>query len=90
MPISSSWGFDAPEIAERAVSEGPLNLMMVAKAHLAHHHWSYYAARNLGLGWPSWTLPMPYPIRWNATLLDLELKLHSQSRTRRRIMLDVV
>jgi hypothetical protein len=52
MPISSSWGFDAPEIAERAVSEGPLNLMMVAKAHLAHHHWSYYAARNLGLGWP--------------------------------------
>lgn len=60
MPMSSSWGFDTPEIAERAVSEGPLDLVMVGKAHLANPHWPYYAARKLGVDRPSWTLPAPY------------------------------
>jgi 2,4-dienoyl-CoA reductase-like NADH-dependent reductase (Old Yellow Enzyme family) len=60
MPLSSSWGFDTPEIAERAVSEGPLDLVMVGKAHLANPHWPYYAARKLGVDRPSWTLPAPY------------------------------
>jgi 2,4-dienoyl-CoA reductase-like NADH-dependent reductase (Old Yellow Enzyme family) len=60
MPLSSSWGFDTPEIAERAVSEGPLDLVMIGKAHLANPHWTYYAARKLGVNRPSWTLPAPY------------------------------
>jgi 2,4-dienoyl-CoA reductase-like NADH-dependent reductase (Old Yellow Enzyme family) len=60
MPLSSSWGFDTPEIAEHAVSEGPLDLVMIGKAHLANPHWPYYAARKLGLDRPSWTLPAPY------------------------------
>jgi 2,4-dienoyl-CoA reductase-like NADH-dependent reductase (Old Yellow Enzyme family) len=60
MPLSSSWGFDTPEIAERAVSQGPLDLVMVGKAHLANPHWPYYAARKLGVDRPSWTLPAPY------------------------------
>jgi 2,4-dienoyl-CoA reductase-like NADH-dependent reductase (Old Yellow Enzyme family) len=60
MPLSSSWGFDTPEIAERAVSEGPLDLVMIGKAHLANPHWPYYAARKLGVERPSWTLPAPY------------------------------
>ena len=60
LPLSSSWGFDTPEIAERAVSKGPLDLVMVGKAHLANPFWSYYAARKLAVERPSWTLPAPY------------------------------
>jgi 2,4-dienoyl-CoA reductase-like NADH-dependent reductase (Old Yellow Enzyme family) len=60
MPLSSSWGFDTPEIAERAVTDGPLDLVFVGKAHLANPHWPYYAARKLGVNRPSWTLPAPY------------------------------
>ena len=60
MPLSSSWGFDTPEIAEQAVSVGPLDLVMIGKAHLANPHWPYYAARKLGVDRPSWTLPAPY------------------------------
>jgi 2,4-dienoyl-CoA reductase-like NADH-dependent reductase (Old Yellow Enzyme family) len=60
MPLSSSWGFDTPEIAEKAVGEGPLDLVMIGKAHLANPHWSYYAARKLGVDHPSSTLPAPY------------------------------
>jgi 2,4-dienoyl-CoA reductase-like NADH-dependent reductase (Old Yellow Enzyme family) len=60
MPLSSSWGFDTPEIAEHAVSDGPLDLVMIGKAHLANPHWPYYAARKLGVDRASWTLPAPY------------------------------
>ena len=60
LPLSSSWGFDTPEIANRAVSEGPLDLVFVGKAHLANPFWTYYAARKLGIDRPSWTLPAPY------------------------------
>lgn len=60
MPLTSSWGFDTPELAERAIGEGPLDLVTVGKAHLANPHWPYLAARKLGLDRPSWTLPAPY------------------------------
>ncbi|RWE79554.1 NADH:flavin oxidoreductase/NADH oxidase [Mesorhizobium sp.] len=60
LPLSSSWGFDTPEIAQRAVSQGPLDLVFIGKAHLANPHWAYHAARKLGVDRPSWTLPAPY------------------------------
>lgn len=60
IPVSSAWGFGEPQIAEKAVKDGQLDLVMVGKAHLANPHWSYFAARELGIDKPSWTLPAPY------------------------------
>lgn len=60
IPMASSWGFDTPEIADGAVRDGTLDLVMIGKAHLANPHWPYYAARKLGIERPSWTLPAPY------------------------------
>jgi 2,4-dienoyl-CoA reductase-like NADH-dependent reductase (Old Yellow Enzyme family) len=58
--ISSTWGFDTPEIAESAVAEDLLDLVMIGKAHLANPQWSYHAARKLRVERPSWVLPAPY------------------------------
>ncbi|KHT35173.1 NADH:flavin oxidoreductase/NADH oxidase [Pectobacterium brasiliense] len=60
LPVSSAWGFGTPELAEQAVASGQLDLVMVGKAHLANPHWSYQAARELGIVRASWTLPTPY------------------------------
>ncbi|MBN3123897.1 NADH:flavin oxidoreductase/NADH oxidase [Pectobacterium brasiliense] len=60
LPVSSAWGFGTPELAEQAVVSGQLDLVMVGKAHLANPHWSYQAARELGIDRASWTLPTPY------------------------------
>ncbi|MDE8740533.1 NADH:flavin oxidoreductase/NADH oxidase [Pectobacterium polaris] len=60
LPVSSAWGFGTPELAEQAVASGQLDLAMVGKAHLANPHWSYQAARELGVERASWTLPAPY------------------------------
>ncbi|TKI07797.1 NADH:flavin oxidoreductase/NADH oxidase [Martelella alba] len=60
IPVSSAWGFGTPALAEQAVAEGQLDLVMVGRAHLADPHWSYAAARELGIDRPSWTLPAPY------------------------------
>ncbi|MEH6565949.1 MAG: NADH:flavin oxidoreductase/NADH oxidase [Halopseudomonas sp.] len=61
VPVSSAWGFGEPQIAEKAVQDGQLDLVMVGKAHLANPHWAYHAARELQVEKPSWaTLPAPY------------------------------
>lgn len=60
LPVSSAWGFGTPELAEKAVENRQLDLVMVGKAHLANPHWSYFAARELKIERPSWTLPAPY------------------------------
>jgi 2,4-dienoyl-CoA reductase-like NADH-dependent reductase (Old Yellow Enzyme family) len=60
LPVASSWGIDTPELAERTVREGQLDLVMVGRAHLANPHWPYRAARQLGIDRPSWVLPAPY------------------------------
>jgi 2,4-dienoyl-CoA reductase-like NADH-dependent reductase (Old Yellow Enzyme family) len=60
LPVASAWGIDTPELADRAISNGHLDLVMVGRAHLADPHWPYRAARKLGIERPSWTLPAPY------------------------------
>lgn len=60
IPVSSAWGFGEPHIAEKAVRDGQLDLVMVGKAHLANPHWAYQAARELKVDQASWTLPAPY------------------------------
>jgi len=60
IPVSSAWGFGESHIAEKAVQDGQLDVVMVGKAHLANPHWAYQAARELKLDKASWTLPAPY------------------------------
>ncbi|GAB7537600.1 NADH:flavin oxidoreductase/NADH oxidase [Burkholderia sp. 3C] len=60
LPVSSAWGIDDPVVANRAVENGQLDLVMVGRAHLADPHYPYYAAKKLGVERPSWVLPPPY------------------------------
>lgn len=60
LPVSSAWGIDTPELAQRVIEDGQLDLVMVGRAHLADPHWPYKAARALGIERASWTLPAPY------------------------------
>jgi 2,4-dienoyl-CoA reductase-like NADH-dependent reductase (Old Yellow Enzyme family) len=60
IPVASAWGIDTPELAQRVVQNGQLDLVMVGRAHLADPHWPYKAARALGIERASWTLPAPY------------------------------
>ncbi|MAG66996.1 MAG: NADH:flavin oxidoreductase [Pseudomonadales bacterium] len=60
VPVSSAWGFGEPHIAEQAVQDGQLDLVMIGKAHLANPHWTYHAARELKVERPSWVMPAPY------------------------------
>lgn len=60
LAVSSAWGIDAPELAQRVIEDGQLDLVMVGRAHLADPHWPYKAARALGVERASWTLPAPY------------------------------
>ncbi|HIC7214852.1 NADH:flavin oxidoreductase/NADH oxidase [Burkholderia stabilis] len=60
LPVSSAWGIDTPQLANRVVAEEQLDLVMVGRAHLADPHWPYYAAKQLGVERPSWTLPASY------------------------------
>ncbi|HZU62154.1 MAG TPA: NADH:flavin oxidoreductase/NADH oxidase [Novosphingobium sp.] len=61
MPVGSAWCIDAPADAERAVAEGQMDLVMIARAHLADPHYAYAMALALGVEKPAWaTLPAPY------------------------------
>ena len=60
LPVCSAWGIDTPELAQRAVASGQLDLVLVGRVHLANPHWPYHAARRLGVERPSWILPAPY------------------------------
>jgi 2,4-dienoyl-CoA reductase-like NADH-dependent reductase (Old Yellow Enzyme family) len=60
LPVSSAWGIDTPQLADDALRNGQLDLVMVGRAHLANPHWPYHAAKKLAIERPSWTLPAPY------------------------------
>jgi 2,4-dienoyl-CoA reductase-like NADH-dependent reductase (Old Yellow Enzyme family) len=60
LPVASAWGFDGPQLAERAVADGQLDLVMVGRAHLANPHYPLQAASALGVERPTWVLPAPY------------------------------
>lgn len=60
LPVASAWGFSTPTLAEQAVANQQLDLVMIGRPHLANPHWPYQAARELGVEKPSWVLPAPY------------------------------
>jgi 2,4-dienoyl-CoA reductase-like NADH-dependent reductase (Old Yellow Enzyme family) len=60
LPVASSWGIDAPQMAEKVVAAQQMDLVMIGRAHLANPHYPYQAALALKVERPSWTLPAPY------------------------------
>ncbi len=60
LPVATAWGMDDPEVANTAVEQAQLDLVMVAKAHLANPHYPYFAALALKRARPTWVLPPPY------------------------------
>ncbi|NHI00782.1 NADH:flavin oxidoreductase/NADH oxidase [Oceanimonas sp. MB9] len=60
IPVATAWGVDTPELANETVEKQQLDLVMVGRMHLTNPHWTYYAAKKLGVEKPSWVLPAPY------------------------------
>lgn len=60
LPVASSWLIDGPALADRAVADNQMDLVMIGRAHLANPHWAYHAALALKEERPSWVLPAPY------------------------------
>lgn len=60
IPVTSAWGFGAPKLAEQALTSGQLDIVSVGRAYLANPHWTYVAAKELGIEQPAWTLPASY------------------------------
>jgi 2,4-dienoyl-CoA reductase-like NADH-dependent reductase (Old Yellow Enzyme family) len=60
VPVATAWSIDQPVMANQAIVDADLDLVMIARAHLANPHWPYYAAHVLGVERPSWTLPPSY------------------------------
>ena len=60
LPVASAWGFGRPDLAEYAIKNNQLDLVMVGRSHLENPHWPYLAAKELGVEKPSWVLPPSY------------------------------
>lgn len=60
LPVASSWGIDDPEVANRVVADGQMDLVMIGRAFLSNPHYAYQAALALKKDRPAWVLPAPY------------------------------
>lgn len=60
IPVASAWGFGDPTLANKAVENEQLDLVMIARAHLENPHWPYFAAMQLKKEKPDWVLPASY------------------------------
>ena len=60
IPVATAWGVDTPELANETIENQQLDVVMVGRMHLTNPHWTYYAAKQLGVEKPSWVMPAPY------------------------------
>ncbi|WP_347558217.1 NADH:flavin oxidoreductase/NADH oxidase [Robbsia sp. KACC 23696] len=60
IPVASGWCIDDPHTAERVVADKQMDLVMIARAHLADPHYPYQIALALGESEPSTVLPTQY------------------------------
>ncbi len=60
IPVASAWGFGKPDLAEKAIRNDQLDVVMIGRAHLENPHWPYHAAKALNVEKASWVLPAPY------------------------------
>ncbi|PTY06087.1 NADH:flavin oxidoreductase [Verrucomicrobia bacterium LW23] len=60
LPVASGWRFDDPHVAEKTIATGQVDLVMIAKAHLANPHYPIEMAAALKVERPAWLLPAQY------------------------------
>jgi 2,4-dienoyl-CoA reductase-like NADH-dependent reductase (Old Yellow Enzyme family) len=60
LPVASGWCIDAPNVAERVVADGQMDVVMIGRAILADPHYPYKIASELGEDNPSSVLPTQY------------------------------
>ena len=60
LPVASSWYIGDPKVANEAVAEGQMDLVMIGREHLADPHFAFRAAKELGLEDPFAVLPPQY------------------------------
>ncbi|MGQ5315357.1 NADH:flavin oxidoreductase/NADH oxidase [Xanthomonas arboricola pv. corylina] len=60
LPAASGWCLDDPHTAERVVADKLMDLVMIARAHLADPHYPYQIALALGEEKPAGVLPTQY------------------------------
>lgn len=57
---ATTWNINTPELADKLIRDGDVDLVMLGRKLLENPHWPYEAARALGVAKPAWTLPAPY------------------------------
>ena len=60
LPVASSWYIGDPKVANEAVAEGQMDLVMIGREHLADPHYAFRAAKELGVEDPFAVLPPQY------------------------------
>lgn len=60
LPVATAWGMNKPEDATAAIDQGSMDVVMVARGHLADPHYSFRLARKLGIQKSSSVLPDQY------------------------------
>ncbi|ONG54989.1 NADH:flavin oxidoreductase [Pseudoroseomonas deserti] len=60
LPTATSWYVGTPQMAEAMLEKGQVDLVMMGRPLLENPHWPFFAAKQLGVEKPSWTLPAPY------------------------------
>jgi 2,4-dienoyl-CoA reductase-like NADH-dependent reductase (Old Yellow Enzyme family) len=60
LPVASSWYIGDPQVANRAVLDDQIDLVMIGREHLADPHYAFRAAKELGLENPFAILPPQY------------------------------
>ncbi|BAT60249.1 NADPH dehydrogenase [Variibacter gotjawalensis] len=57
---ASTWNISTPELADKVIRDGDVDVVMLGRRLLENPHWPYEAARALGVEKAAWTLPAPY------------------------------
>lgn len=60
LPVASSWNIGDPQVANRVIADGQMDLVMIGREHLADPHYAFRAAKELGLDQPWGVLPPQY------------------------------
>jgi len=59
---ATSWNIRGPELADRLIRDGKVDLVMLGRSLLDDPYWPYHAARKLGREQPQSTLPVQYAV----------------------------
>jgi 2,4-dienoyl-CoA reductase-like NADH-dependent reductase (Old Yellow Enzyme family) len=62
IPVATSWNLGIPQVADRAIRDGALDLVMLGRPALSNPHWPVWAARELGHAAPFSLVPDDW--RW--------------------------